>query len=113
MAKRTAYAVRSTLRSLLPAVHVLQQLAHVVGGHADVPQDLLPARAGEVDAMGLEDELEGERCVETLLLEELPALLLDVAEAETLERFVLLFDPATLVGIPVPRQDRRVRFRLR
>src|SRR5262245_58767905 len=110
MAKSTAYEVPCTsLLAFLPAVHVLEQLAHVVGSHADVAQDLLPAGPGEIGAVGLEDQLGRERGVEPLLLEQLPAFLLCVAAPEALQRVVVMLGPAVLVWVPVAGPEHGAR----
>ncbi len=111
MANRTVYAVPGTATAPVGGtVHVLQQLAHVIRGHADVSQDLLPAGPGEVDPVGLEHHLHCEVRVELLLLDQLPAALLQVPLSQRVERIEVGLVPAVLVRVPVPGAERGAGF---
>src|SRR3990170_1251783 len=104
-AEREDRAARVAQDSLLPplllAVHVPEQVAHVIRRHADVAEDLLPAGAGEVHPMRLEDQLDRQWGIELLLLEQLPASLLDVTAAQRLQRIEIGLAPAAIVWVPV------------
>ncbi len=83
-------------------VHPPHQAVDRLGRQADLSQDVLLARPGEVHAVGLEDQLERERGGERLLLAQDPTTFLDEEPFGMLQGLEVVLAPAVIPRMPEP-----------